>query len=123
MDTQAKNATADTWRERIAAQQAGGQSIRVWCRENGCHEHAFYWWRAKLGLSPAARRPRRRAGSVKPMHFAKIIVRPTTSGKSPAMSSAEPIRLSLIGGRELILPASMPVEQIARLLRAIEGVA
>ena len=37
------------------------------------------------------------------------------------MNPADPIRVSLLGGRELRLPASMPLEQIARLLRAIEG--
>jgi hypothetical protein len=36
---------------------------------------------------------------------------------------AEPMRLTLAGGRELALPASMPVEQVAHLLRAIEGAA
>jgi hypothetical protein len=39
------------------------------------------------------------------------------------MTAAEPIRLSLAGGRALMLPASMPVEQIARLVCAIEGAA
>jgi hypothetical protein len=34
---------------------------------------------------------------------------------------AEPLRLSLAGGRELAVPASMPVEQVARLLRAVEA--
>ena len=28
--------SADTWRERIIAQQASGQSIRAWCLEKGC---------------------------------------------------------------------------------------
>jgi len=42
---EAVNATAEVWRERMAAQQAGGQSIRALPKENGRHEHAFYWWR------------------------------------------------------------------------------
>ncbi|MGA3066797.1 MAG: hypothetical protein ABSF29_08125 [Tepidisphaeraceae bacterium] len=40
---------ADAWRKHIAAQQASGQSVRAWCRQNDCAEHAFYWWRAKVG--------------------------------------------------------------------------
>lgn len=115
MDGRTKNATAHVWRERIVAQQAGGQSIRAWCRENGCHEHSFYWWRARLGLSPVAGKRRWRPRSVKPIGFAGFVVEP------PVTSSADPIRLSLLGGRELSLPALMPVEQIARLVRAIEG--
>jgi hypothetical protein len=27
----------------------------------------------------------------------------------------------LIGGRELVVPASMPVEQVAKLIRLVEG--
>jgi len=51
---EAKTETANHWRERIAAQQASGQSIRGWCKINGCAEHAFYWWRARLKLQPAS---------------------------------------------------------------------
>jgi hypothetical protein len=106
--------TAELWRERILAQQASGQSVRGWCRANDCPEHGFYWWRAKLGLSPASKRKR---GRRKPasVAFARVAVEP------PAPVAAEPMRLTLAGGRELALPASMPVEHIARLLRAIEG--
>jgi hypothetical protein len=43
---------ADAWRQRIAAHRASGQSIRAWCRDNNHHEHAFYRWRSRLGLSP-----------------------------------------------------------------------
>ena len=122
MDTSAKTTAADTWRERVMAQQANGQSIRAWCREHGCHEHAFYWWRARLGLSPVARkRSARPKGAVKPVEFTRIVVKKLM--RVPAAKVAEPMRLALIGGRELILPASMPVEQIAGLLRAIEGAA
>jgi hypothetical protein len=122
MDASTKNTTAETWRQRVVAQQASGQSIRAWCRENGCHEHAFYWWRARLGLSPMARKrsPRPKA-AVKPVEFTRIVLKKSMLVR--AANLAEPIRLSLIGGRELILPASMPVEKIAGLLRAIEGAA
>ena len=121
MDVQAKSTTAETWRQRVVAQQASGQPIRAWCRANGCHEHAFYWWRLKLGLSPAARKPRRRLTGAAPVGFARVVV--NAGQLRDRMGSAEPIRLSLIGGRELTLAASMPVEQIARLVRAIEGAA
>jgi len=50
-----KQKTADVWRERVVAQRASGQSVRGWCKAHGCHEHAFYWWRTKLGLSPVAK--------------------------------------------------------------------
>ena len=113
------NGSADAWRERIAAQGASGNSIRGWCRENNHHEHAFYWWRSRLGLSPgsAAKRQQRLAAKAHPQagpRFTEVVVDGTAS---------DSIRLRLGGGRELVLPASMPVEQIAQLIRAIESVA
>jgi len=109
----AVNGTADVWRERIATQRTSGQSIRAWCRENNHHEHAFYWWRSRLGLSPKAavkrQSHRRPAKSIK---FAEVVV-----------NRAEPFCLRLGGGRELVLPASMPIEHVAKLIRAVEDVA
>ena len=101
------NGTADAWRERIMSQRASGRSIRAWCREHNHHEHAFYWWRARLGLSPKAAVKRRRAQAIT---FAEVVV-----------NRVEPISLRLGGGRELLIPASMPPEHIAKLIRAIEA--
>ncbi len=88
--------------------------MRGWCRANNCPEHGFYWWRANLGLSPAPKHTRRLTRKPAAVAFARVVVEPT------APAAAEPIRLMLSGGRELALPASMPVEQMARLVRAIE---
>jgi len=98
------NRKAEAWRQHIKSQHASGQSVRAWCRQNDCAEHAFYWWRAKLGLS-TGKRP------AKPLGFAQVIV------NQPA---AEPVRLRLAGARELIFPATMPLEQVAKLLRLLE---
>lgn len=113
----AVNGTAEAWRERIVAHRASNQSIRAWCRQNDCHEHAFYWWRGRLGLSPksATKRPGRHPARPHPQagpRFAEVVVDGTAS---------DSIRLRLSGGRELVLPASMPVEHVAKLVRAIEG--
>ena len=110
-----RSKAADVWRERVVAQQASGQAVRAWCRAHGCPEHGFYGWRAKLGLSPtpATRQQRRRT---RPVHFAEVVVE-----SSPA--SLEPMTLRLRGGRELLLPPSMPVTRLAELLRAVEGAA
>ena len=117
MDMPSMNAAkAALWHERIVTQQASGQRVRAWCRENGCHEHSFHWWRARLGLSPVARKG---LAAVTPVGFARITVKSAEPGVG--MNPADPIRVSLIGGREVILPVSMPVERIANLLRAIEG--
>lgn len=110
---QNKPQTSDVWRERIVAWQASGQSVRGWCKQHGYHEHAFYWWRAKLGLSPS---PRKRRRVMKPVQFAEVVIDRSTA-------VAEPIRLRLGDGRELVLPVAMPVTDVAMLVRAIEGMA
>jgi hypothetical protein len=103
---------ADAWRERIIAQQASGQSIRDYCRQNRCAEHSFYWWRARLNLRPGAVAGRERERALaRPMAFAEVVVR----------AAAQPLCLRLSGGRELVLPASMGVEQVAKLVRLVEG--
>jgi hypothetical protein len=110
------SATAELWRERIAAQQAGGQSIRALCKENGWHEHAFYWWRSKLGLSPVSAIRRGRKPKM-PAGFAEVVVdRPAA-----AVSWVEPIRLRLGAGRELVLPVSMRLDQVAELVGLLEA--
>jgi hypothetical protein len=108
------NGTADAWRERIAAHRDSGQSIRAWCRENNHHEHAFYWWRSRLGLSPRSATKRQQRRPARPMKFAEVVV---------DRVMAESISLRLGSGRELILSASMPVTQVAALVRAVEGIA
>src|SRR5271154_6564621 len=112
------NGKADAWRRRIDNQRASGQSVRAWCKTNEAQEGSFYWWRARLGLSPSKRRLRRplRSAEAKPtpLAFAQVVVH------SPI---AEPLRLRLAGERELILPASMPFEQVAKLVRVLEATA
>ena len=110
------NGKADAWRRRIDDQRASGQSVRAWCQANDAQECSFYWWRARLGLSPGKRRLGRRLRPAEarpaPLAFAQVVVHPST---------AEPLRLRLAGERELILPASMPLEQVASLIHALEG--
>lgn len=103
---------ADLWRERIAAQQASGVSIRAWCGRTGCSEHSFYWWRARLNFQPDSARKRRRGKApAQTIPFAEVLVG----------AAAGPICLRLAGGRELLLPASMAIEQVAKLVRLIEA--
>ena len=110
------NAKADAWRKRIDDQRASGQTVRAWCKANDAQECSFYWWRARLGLS---RGKRRLGGSLRsaeakltPLTFAQVMVHP---------SATEPLRLRLAGQRELILPVSMPLAEVAKLVHAIES--
>jgi hypothetical protein len=143
---------AEVWRRRIEEQRASGQSVRFWCQGNNAREHSFYWWRTRLGLSPRKRRVGRPIGAsvpenveppvasrvepanaAAPLAFAQVVVDPlrscnaersVASGVEPPMASGiEPLRLRLAGGRELILPGSMPLEQVAKLVRVLEATA
>src|SRR5271154_3121205 len=72
------NGKADAWRRRIDDQRASGQSVRAWCEANDAQEGSFYWWRARLGLSPGKRRLRRSLKSAEakptPLAFAQVVV-------------------------------------------------
>jgi hypothetical protein len=46
------------WRRMLRGQTWSGLSIRAWCREHDLHEHAFYWWRARLALTGRGRKMR-----------------------------------------------------------------
>lgn len=108
-----KRSTAALWQKRIEGQASSGMSIRAWCRDNDVHEHGFYWWRTRLGLSPVGVR-RQPSSDARPVRFAEVVVAPPVIG--------DPIRLRLSRDRELILPAAMPMADVAALVRAIEGV-
>ena len=111
MGTVSRQAAGDAWRERIAAQRDSGLSIRAWCTDNGYGEHLFYSWRAKLGLRPHKVVLEPVASPVESIPFAEVVIG----------AAAQPLCLKLAGGRELMLPASMPIEQVAKLLRLVEG--
>ena len=109
------NGKADAGAGGIDDQRASGQSVGAWCKGNDAQEGSFYWLRLDC-LSPGKRRLRRSLKSAEakptPLAFAQVVVHPST---------AEPLRLRFARGHELILPASMSLEQVARLVRAIES--
>ena len=125
MNDAVKSSVAETWRERIISQQAAGQSIRALCKQNGWHEHAFYWWRSRLGLSPGSVVRRRRKRIVQ-AGFAEVLVDgpvvEVPGVRVPVAGiNAEPILLRLASGRELVLPVSITDERLASLVHLIEG--
>lgn len=75
----------ELWRQRIAQQEASGQSIRAYCRGRGLPEHAFYGWRQRLRKQRA------------PVRFALVDTK-------PAGESVVPIELILTSGDRLRIP-------------------
>jgi transposase-like protein len=75
----------ELWRQRIAQQEASGQSIRAYCRGRGLPEHAFYGWRQRL---------RKQTG---PVRFGLVETKPTEEETTP-------IELILASGERLRIP-------------------
>jgi transposase-like protein len=42
------SAKSDQWRERIAAQERSGLSVRRFCKEQGIAEHLLFYWRKRF---------------------------------------------------------------------------
>ena len=76
----------ELWRQRIAEQETGGQSIRAYCSERGLKESAFYGWRGRLRKQNT------------PVRFALL-------ESKPSMETAAPIELLLAGGDRLRIPS------------------
>jgi transposase-like protein len=92
---------AEIWRSHLNNQRVSGQSVRAWCLANDVSEHSFYFWRRKLaGDGPGA------------VGLARVRIMEA--------ARSEGLRLRLGGGRELILPASMPMAQVVELVAALE---
>ena len=109
-------AREQSWREHLRRFAASGQSVREFCVAHRLRETAFYFWRSEIGRRDGQASPRRQHAKprrVRPLAFARVLV------KAPAMNDG--LRLRLNGGRELLLPASMAPEQVARLIRALEA--
>jgi len=75
----------EIWRQRIAEQETGGQSIRAYCRERELKESAFYGWRIRLRKQNT------------PIRFALV-------ESKPAVETAATIELLLAGGDRLRIP-------------------
>jgi len=94
------------WRRVVAGHAGSRMSIRAYCAEHGVKDPAFYWWRAELARRDAARSA---------AAFVPVVVEPA----APVL--AEGMMIELRGGRMLRLPASLTMEKVGELVRAIEG--
>ena len=101
------------WRDALRRHKGSGLTVRAFCAGEQLAETAFHAWRRILRERDAERR------QVPPANpapaFVPVVVR---EADRPA---DERIVIDLRGGRVMRLPASMPAEQVARGVRAIEG--
>ena len=50
-----KNAKLNAWYETLQERKASGQSVDVWCRENGIVRSTYYYWQKKVREALEAR--------------------------------------------------------------------
>lgn len=94
----------DCWCERIAAQEASGQSVRAYCKEHGIGEHSFYAWRQRL---------KRESQTVS---FALVQTKPERLEFGDLMAE-----LILAGGERLRIPCEEAA--LSAVLRAVRALA
>jgi transposase-like protein len=105
------------WREALRRRKASGLTVRAFCARQQLAETAYHAWRRILRERDAE--PRQASVPTAPAPaFVPVVVR--DDRREPAGGQ---IVVELRGGRSMRLPASMPVEQVARIVRAIEAAA
>jgi hypothetical protein len=110
--------SAGEWRTLIEAQPSSGLGVEPYCRQHGITGSCFYRWRrffsgATGTSSDLTKKKRRRAPIVGTFATVQVV-------EDRSEPPSESIRLKIAGGRELMLPASMPAERLADLLVALE---
>lgn len=114
--------SSEQWRALIEAQPSSGQGVEEYCRQRQVTSSCFYRWRRFLTGTTGASSP---WANPKPRPLPAIAgfaaVHLKHDHGEPRSLPGDSIRLMLAGGRELILPASMPTVRLVELLVALEG--
>ena len=92
------------WRERIAAQQRSGLSVKRFCEEQRLTEQSFYVWRKRLQKEP-------------PMRFALV----ETGRTLPQAAIERVIELVLATGDRLRICSGVDVPTLHTVLEALRA--
>lgn len=101
-------AKEEFWRGVVTRHAASGLSVRLFCRQEQLTESAFYAWRRTLAERAAVR-----ATTDAPPAFVPAVV-------VNEQSAEQSVSLELRSGNVLRWPRSLPVAQLAELVRALE---
>jgi len=97
----------DQWRERIAAQERSGLSVRRFCKEQGIAEHLLFYWRKRF----------RNQQHPVPVRFALV-----ERGAASAGTVAEPaLELVLNTGERLRIGAGVDQTALRTVLAALRA--
>jgi transposase-like protein len=91
------------WAKKVAEQEAKGQTVRQFCREQGTSEYSFYAWR-------------RRLKETKPVRFA--LIEPKT--ERPVSHSCA-LELELASGERLRIGNGIDAATLRVVLEALRG--
>jgi transposase len=95
---------SEEWRERIAAQEQSGVSVKQFCEEQGFTEQSFYFWRKRL---------RRQT----PLRFALV----ETGGTVRDRAAEAALELVLTTGERLRIGAGVDPAALRRVLEALRA--
>jgi hypothetical protein len=112
------------WRRQVAAQAAGGLSIRAFCRARGLSEQNFHWWRRELRRRDAEKT----VPAFVPVHVASEVPgRPRLAGTSslatPSMAPLGTVEIVLPGDRRVRVTGKVDRQQLADVLGVLEETA
>jgi transposase len=93
------------WRKELRTQGASGQSARVYCRQRGLMESAFYFWRREIERRDRETRDRRTSA------FVPMVVEPTPE---------TPIEVTLCRGHVMRVRAGFDADTLRQLLALLE---
>ena len=99
-----KGGKSEEWRERIAAQEQSGVSVKRFCEEQGFTEQSFYFWRKRL---------RRET----PLRFALV----ETGGTARDRAAEAALELVLTTGERLRIGAGVDPTALRRVLEALRA--
>ncbi len=119
----------EQWRQLVGAQRCSGLGVEEYCRQQHLTSSCFYRWRRFLTGSTGAKSAWSKPAQPSPPQvqgFATVRVaaeqsKPWPAGAWGSGAAGESIRILLAGGRELILPVSMPTRRLVELVLGLEG--
>jgi transposase-like protein len=95
---------AERWAGLIAEQEAGGESVRAFCRRHSIREHSFYRWRRRLRDNQGVR-------------FAVVETQPAPVGAGLEMA----LELVLANGERLRIARGVDAATLRLALEAIRA--
>ena len=100
------------WRQLIHERQQSGQSVRVWCQQNGIRENSYYYW-LRIIREESLRETESRSGTLVRVEPKKLAVE---TGSPRHSSGGIVIRTN---GVEVEFPSGTDIGMLAAFVKAL----